>query len=73
MDNVVNFRGKAPIFNQELRQKLETGIADLTEKPHETVSTVEQIICAHIISIARRFAEMIGRRIGEKIARAANE
>lgn len=70
MDNVVQFRGKPAIFSTELRQKLETG-----NVPPETVTTVEQIICTHLIAIARRLAVAVGQHIGGKISRklAANE
>lgn len=66
-ENVIKFPSKQPLFNQDLRQKLETGMQGYTEKPVEAVNTAEQIICTWIVAVARRFAENLGRKIGEKI------
>ncbi len=66
-DNVIKFPSKNPLFNQELRNKLEQGVQQYTEKPTETVTTVEQIICAHLVMGARRLAERLGQKLGEAI------
>lgn len=66
-DNVIKFPNKNPLFNSELRTKLETGVRPYTEKPEETVMTVEQIICAHLVMGARRLAERLGKKVGEAI------
>lgn len=74
MDNVIKFPNKQPIFNQELRQKLEDGVKEFTEKPEETVTRVEQVICAWIVLGVRRFAESMGKKLGEKVmSKVSNE
>lgn len=74
MDNVIKFPTKPAIFNQELRQKLEVGIGEFTDKPSETITKVEHIICTWLVAGARRFAESLGQKLGAKIVeRAANE
>jgi hypothetical protein len=67
MDNVLQFRAKGALFSNELKQKLETGVRPFTEKPEETITTVEQVICTHIVAAVRRIAENLGRKFGEKI------
>lgn len=67
-DNVIKFPQKAAIFSHPLRQKLETGITTFTDKPNETITEIEHIICAHIISWARSIMTRIGEKAGTKLA-----
>lgn len=71
-DNVIPLHGKKVLFSPDLRSSLETGVTPFTEKPAETVTTVEQIICTHIVSTVRRVAENLGRQFGQKIVKAVS-
>lgn len=64
-NNVLQFKAKSALFGNELKQKLETSVRPFTEKPEETISTVEQVICTHLVAAVRRIAEHFGRKTGE--------
>lgn len=66
--NVLEFRAKGPIFNPDLRKRLEEGVGSHTEKPAEVVTTVEQILCSYIVQIARRWATNLAEKAGKKVA-----
>lgn len=71
--NVIDFmerkwRKDYPLFNPELRAKLEHSMGPFTSNPSDAVTTAEQVICAHVVSSVRGWASEIGSRIGNRIA-----
>jgi hypothetical protein len=71
--NVIDFasrreRRNYPLFAPELRAKLEHGMSGFTEKHCEAVTSMEQVICAHMISAVRGWAWKLGERLGNRIA-----
>ena len=66
-NNVIPMKPKYAVFAPELRGSLESGIKPYTEKPSEAVTAVEQIICTHLVELARRGAAKLARWVGEKI------
>jgi len=69
MADVIQFR-KATIFSTELRHQLEQGVTPLTEKPAETVNTLEQVICAYLVQKAREAATHLGKLLASKVTTA---
>lgn len=57
-----------PLFAPALRAKLERGLEEFSERPVEAATSMEQIICAHIISSVRGWAWRFGSRLGNRIA-----
>jgi len=68
--NVIDFNRyrSYALFAPPLRQKLEAGVTAYTDRPAEAVSSVEQIICTHLVAFCREFAVRMGTRAGEKLA-----
>lgn len=66
-DNVIHIKSRFSIFNPELKTRLEAGASQYTEKPTETVSAIEQIICTYLVEVVRRSAEKLARRVGSSI------
>jgi hypothetical protein len=69
IDNkVVPIKGNVnPLFNGELRHKLEESTSPYTQEPQKVVETVEQVICSFVIAKARGLATRLGTKIGEAI------
>ena len=68
---VIPFRdGNYPLFSPSLRKKMEDGVSGLTEKPEETVQTLEQIICSTIITLFRQWATNLGKKAGDHLGKA---
>ena len=69
---VLPFRDPANygVFNPHLRKKLEEGVSTLTEKPAETITTIEHIICTTIVAFFRQLATNLGQKAGNKITQA---
>lgn len=70
-DNVVDIKTRHPILNSQLREELEEGIAPFLENPEDktkTITTLEQIVCAAIVSAASALAIKLANGVFAKIA-----
>jgi hypothetical protein len=65
----INRSSTHALFNNDLRQRLESGISGKTEKPEEIVDTIESIICTYLVLAIRRVAASIGEKIGDGITK----
>lgn len=65
---VIPIRPIFALFNDDLRKKLEDSVNGFTTKPGETISSIEQVICTHLISVVRKVSVSIGQKIGRRIA-----
>lgn len=75
MDNVVDI-GKNrpnPIFNGSFRQRVENGIRPQTEKPEEVVRTIENMICAEIVTVVRVFVTRLFSKAGDSFGGKAGK
>jgi hypothetical protein len=71
MGDVIDIKTrKRPLFNDELREKLNEGVKEHTSKPEETIDRVEDVICTHIVLTAKQLGEKFANFLFKKITKS---
>lgn len=69
-DNVIDIKTKHPIFKSPLRESLEDGVAPFLKDPEDrtkTITTLEQIVCAALVSAAGAIATKVANSLVKKL------
>ena len=69
METNVSKETKHPLFNGELREKMEMEMRPLTEEPEKVVSRVEDTICSHLVLAARKIGEQLAEKLYKSISK----
>lgn len=65
VSNVHPLRSHSGIFTPPQRKRLEESVSPHTEKPAQTIDSVEQMLCVFFVEVARRTATALGKKLAQ--------